>query len=101
MHSPHCALLRLKLCCASILTNSSLSGTLPASLGCNQTEKLMVGNNLLSGSSSAEFAAWTDMKTFSIEQNPQLDWALQLLGNWTSLEHASMQVPTAEAHCAD
>jgi len=51
----------------------------------------MVGNNLLSGSSSAEFAAWTDMKTFSIEQNPQLDWALQLLGNWTSLEHASMQ----------
>ena len=84
------------VCCASIMANASLSGTLPASLGCNDElfRELMVGNNSLSGSSSAQFAVWTSMTTLSIEQNP-LDWDLHLLSNWTSLERATLQVPAA------
>ena len=83
--------------CASIMTNASLSGTLPASLGCdeNYLGELMVGNNSLSGSSSAQFAAWAHLRTIAIEHNPHLDWSLELLGNWSLLEQAAMQVPTA------
>ena len=75
--------------------NASLSGTIPASLGDGDLLELMLGSNSFSGSSSAQFAVWTGMKTFSIEHNPLLDWSLQLLSNWTSLERATMQVPAA------
>ena len=55
----------------------------------------MVGNNSISGSSSAQFAVWVGLETLAIEYNPRLDWSLEMLGNWSSLKHAAMQVPAA------
>ena len=104
--SSHLPFLRLIIMhCASIMTNASLSGTLPPSLGCRDAgfQQLMVGNNSLSGSSSAQFAVWVHLKTLAIEHNPRLDWSLELLGNWSLLEHATMQVPLLchQGQCAE